>query len=269
MKNILLLAHDDEGQEARLQVALDVTRAVEGHLTCLDVVVPPAALTYDSYSGAVAAELMADEQLRETANCSRLEARLAHENVSWDLKEAVGFPGESVEAAAGLADLIVLSSPFGHGQPSELRRLVGQVAGRARRPILAVPKDAGGLDLSGTVLVAWDGSSEADAALRDAVPLLKLSGNVILLDVEETEGAFAATSAAKYLSRHDIHPRIEIARPDVDGMIYAALLEKAHEVEATYIVMGAFGHSPAVETLFGGVTRSMLAHSDLPLFLAH
>ena len=37
MKNILLLVHDDHGQEARLQAALDITRAVEGHLTCIDV----------------------------------------------------------------------------------------------------------------------------------------------------------------------------------------------------------------------------------------
>jgi nucleotide-binding universal stress UspA family protein len=33
--------------------------------------------------------------------------------------------------------------------------------------------------------------------------------------------------------------------------------------------MGAYGHSPAVETMLGGVTRSMLAQSDLPLLLAH
>ena len=42
MKNILALMHDDSGQEARYQVALDVTRALEGHLTCLDLTyIPP------------------------------------------------------------------------------------------------------------------------------------------------------------------------------------------------------------------------------------
>lgn len=41
MKNILLLIHDDDGQEARLQAALDVTRSVGGHLTCLAIVVAP------------------------------------------------------------------------------------------------------------------------------------------------------------------------------------------------------------------------------------
>jgi hypothetical protein len=38
MKNILPLTHYDEGQEARLQAALDVAREVGGHLPCLDVI---------------------------------------------------------------------------------------------------------------------------------------------------------------------------------------------------------------------------------------
>src|SRR3546814_13462010 len=37
VKNILLLVHHDAGQEARLQAALDITRAVGGHLACIDV----------------------------------------------------------------------------------------------------------------------------------------------------------------------------------------------------------------------------------------
>jgi hypothetical protein len=41
MKNVLLLVHDDAGQEARLQAALGIVRAVEGHLTCLDVIIYP------------------------------------------------------------------------------------------------------------------------------------------------------------------------------------------------------------------------------------
>lgn len=37
MKTLLLLVHDDAGQEARLQAALDLTRALDGHLTCVDI----------------------------------------------------------------------------------------------------------------------------------------------------------------------------------------------------------------------------------------
>ena len=51
--------------------------------------------------------------------------------------------------------------------------------------------------------------------------------------------------------------------------VYASLLEKAEIVGASYIVMGAYGHSPTVEAIFGGVTRSMLTNTKLPLLLAH
>ena len=47
MKNIMLLAHADDEQESRLQCALDVARAVEGHLNCLDVAATP--IVYDDY----------------------------------------------------------------------------------------------------------------------------------------------------------------------------------------------------------------------------
>lgn len=269
MKNILLLAHDDEGQEARLQAALDVTRAVEGHLTCLDVTVPPVALAYGAYNAMIAPELVAYEHNRDVANRTRLEEKLTHEGVAWDWHETAGLLEESIEASAGLSDLIVLSCQLSDVEPMELRRLVGQVAEKSHRPVLAVPKDSSGLDLCGTVIVAWDGSRQADEALRSAVPLLKLSADVILLDLDEPDGSFAATTAATYLSRHDVHARIEIAQRKAGWTIYTAILERAHESKAAYIVMGAFGHSATVETIFGGVTRSMLAQSDIPLLLAH
>ena len=47
MKNILVLVHSDDGQESRLQCALDVVRALSGHLTCLDVAAPP--IVYGDY----------------------------------------------------------------------------------------------------------------------------------------------------------------------------------------------------------------------------
>ena len=268
MKTVLLLAHDDEGQEARLQAALDVTRALKGHLICLDVIVPPTALVYD-YTGYGTATLMEDERERETANRSRLEARLSHEDVTWNWYEANGSLEETIEAEAGLADLVVLSSRLDEYEPSNLRQLAGHVANKVRRPVLAVPAHAKGIDITRPVLVAWDGSREANEALREAVPLLKLSSEVILFDLDEPEGVFAAISAAAYLSRHDVHARIETAPRKPGDSVYTNLLGKAAQIGASYIVMGAFGHAPAVETIFGGDTRSMLANSELPLLLAH
>ena len=76
MKNVLVLAHDDEGQEARLQAALDATRALGGHLTCIDVVSPPLVLT-DPYAGAAMAVTIDYARQVEEENRARLRRRLA------------------------------------------------------------------------------------------------------------------------------------------------------------------------------------------------
>lgn len=269
MKAILLLVHDDEGQEARLQAALDVTRAVNGHLICLDVMVPIVAPAYYPFGSEPAVRLERDFSERERANRVELEKRLAREDVSWNWENTAGALDFAIEAAAGLADLIVLSNDPSSEMPFEMSRLAGRVASKAGRPVLAVPSCSSGFDAAGTAIVAWDGSREADDALRSAVPLLKLAGEVILFDLDEPEGEIAAASAATYLSRHDIHPVIEIAGREDDEPIYKAILARAQRADAAYVVMGAYGHLPAVETVFGGVTRSMLANADRPLLLAH
>lgn len=272
MKTVLLLTHDDSGQESRLQAALDVTRALGGHLTCVDVIVPPVALgygPYGDYSGAATAELLEDERQREKLNRVRLEARLAREDVAWSWKESVGFPQEALGQAAQLSDLIVLSTGLGGHEPSELRRLPARTAQNSHRPVLAIPPSAKGLDASGTALVAWDGSQQADEALRDAVPLLQLASHVILFDLDDSKAPFGAGDAAAYLSRHGIHARVECVERGAGETVCDAIREKARNVKAAYIVMGAFGHSPAIETVFGGVTRSMLTNCEIPLLVAH
>jgi nucleotide-binding universal stress UspA family protein len=47
------------------------------------------------------------------------------------------------------------------------------------------------------------------------------------------------------------------------------LLDKAHDLSADLMVMGAYAHSPLRELVLGGVTRHMLAHADLPVLMRH
>ncbi|PEQ14031.1 hypothetical protein B2G71_05685 [Novosphingobium sp. PC22D] len=269
MKTILLLAHDDEGQEARLQVALDVTRALGGHLNCLDVIAPPVAIASDDYGGVLTAAVMENERLDESANRARIEARLGKEDVAWSWHETTGFREEAIQEAAGLSDLVVLSSRLGAHAPPELRQLAGHMVEKLDCPVLAVPGDAMRLAVAGTALIAWDGSREADDALRHAVPLLRLASEVVLFVLDERGGAVTAEAAAEYLSREDVHVRIEEGHRQPGQMVYSEILDSAREFAADYIVMGAYGHSQVVETVFGGVTRSMLSQSELPLLLMH
>ncbi|MCW3848188.1 universal stress protein, partial [Sphingomonas sp. LB-2] len=116
MKNILVLMHDDVGQEARFQVALDLTRALDGHLTCLDVARPPVVVAdYAELGGA--AMVLEDERESEAKNRSRMDARLRIEGVPYNWIETTGFASPAVRDAAGLADVIVLNRDIEHAYP--------------------------------------------------------------------------------------------------------------------------------------------------------
>ncbi|MGN6376803.1 MAG: universal stress protein [Sphingomonas sp.] len=266
MKNVLLLVHDDAGQESRLQAALDITRALGGHLCCLDVAAATPVMGVDIIETDAASVMIADEIDRERANRARLEARLAHEDVSWDWVDVVGYFDTSLRQAADLADVIVVSRRL-DGFPVPTARLAGDLVVKAHKPVLAVPDTAHGFDAFGTALVAWDGSHAAAAALRAAIPLLQLADRVVLLQFIEPDNEALVEDAATYLSRHRIHAVVR--RGTTGGHVGEALLAEAASGRYAYVVMGGFGHLRFVEALFGGVTRTMLAGSAIPLLMAH
>ncbi len=265
MKNILLLIHDDAGQEARYQAALDITRAVGGHLTCVDVVAIP------EYVGDYVGErgmLIADEQADEAANKTRMLARLAQEDVTFDWIDRTAFLANAILDHAGLADLIVLSSDDKGVIFPHMPDLIGQLAIALGKPILVVPPAATGFRVQGQALVAWDGSPHAEAALQAALPLLRHAANVTLFHAEDGSLLLPIEDAARYLARHDIEPvikRIPIGAARPGGAILAEADGGGHD----WVVMGAYSRSPTIESIFGGATRTMLVKSTRPLLIVH
>lgn len=268
MKNILLLVHDDAGQEARLTAALDMARALEGRLTCLDVVHVPAMIDGDYYAMDATSMLLADEREREAANRRTLEARLAGEGVAWTWVDATGDMAGCITDAAGLADLIVVNGSLASSDLADMQGIVGDVIRRSRTPVLAVPDAARGFDARGCALIAWDGSDPVVTTMRACVPLLKLAGEVRIFTVDDGSVRLPAEEAAVYLALYGIHSvltRVEERHAPADRLIGEACAEAG----ASYCLMGGYSHSPIAEALFGGVTRRMLAHSSLPLILGH
>ena len=267
MKNILLLAHDDAGQESRFQAALDLTRAVNGHLTCLGVSIVPLMLS-DVYAVTVEAAVFADELEREAKNRERLEARLAREDVSWQWIDVTGNPAQQLEAHGGLADIIVVSRKLETEPMPDTRAIASEVVVGSGKLVLAVPEFPLGFDVTGHAMVAWDGSDEAMKALQAATPLLELARMVTIVTIEDGSAGKADVEAAAYLSRHGVSAvvarRPGTARPTADLLIAEAKAEGAD-----YVVMGAFGRSRIVEAILGGVSREMLGESPIPIVMAH
>lgn len=266
MKNVLLLIHDDAGQEARLQAALDLTRSLSGHLTCLDIVQVPVLAGTEYYPDAELM-LLAEARERGAVNAGRVKKRLEVEDVVWSWIDQTGNIAPLIEEAAGLADVVILNTSLAEQLSPDMQSIVSDTVLKSGKPILAVPETGRGLDLAGHPIVAWDGSPPAAEALRAAVPLLAQAGGVTILEIGAIDGD-AAEEAAAYLSRHGVHPRIERVDP-VDGDVSATLLSLVEQRRPAYCVMGAYGHSRLRERLFGGITRQMLTKARAPLFLGH
>lgn len=269
MKTILLHIADDDGQSARLQAAFDLARAFGGHITCLH------ATPYSDYALGDAGlgvfpvtELLAAIEAQRAAVKAKVVARLAAEGVAWDYRNCDGDAGERLVEAARLADIVVLSAGIIGGGAGIRADLAGDVAVHAPAPVLLVPSVGHGLNVTGPALVAWNGSQEAALALRAALPMLRLASRVEILTVAEAGTGFAGVAAAEWLSRHDIHAEL-IEREPLAAGIDATIRAVAAERGAAWLVLGAYGHSRLRETLFGGVTRNLLAAPSLPLVMAH
>jgi len=107
------------------------------------------------------------------------------------------------------------------------------------------------------------------AAVRSAVPLLKLSSAVTVYEVDDGSVEKPAEEVASYLSRHGIG--VEVDRDEVPNGDYVEplLLSKLESGDFGWAVIGAFSRSRFREALFGGTTKRLLKESPVPLVIAH
>jgi nucleotide-binding universal stress UspA family protein len=279
MRSILLYADRTPEMQARLQTALSLARATNGHVSIM-VVTPIARYTsVDPMGGSfIAADAIRESLERDDAFADKLETQLASEDVSYDVIRCEDEPVDALADAARLADVVVLSRGCD---------FAGTLALSTRCPILLVSsvndalveggggeaaaghdRSVGGMQMPiGRACIAWDGGEEAAAALRAAVPLLA-GAEVHVVTVHEKHGGFPSTGALRYLSRHGISA--EFHEVDRVGSTEESLAATVARLQVDLLVLGAYGRSRMREYLFGGVTRHFLASKVGPtILLAH
>jgi nucleotide-binding universal stress UspA family protein len=270
MKSVLLHVQDDKGLEARLQTALAIVRASGGHLTCVFTTPFSTYAGFETYGGAyVQAELFKQLEEQEAAMKARIEDGLANEDVAWSYEHQSLDPASVLVKWGALADLILLGRQ--DPTPASAYRsslIFGALLASSHTPMLICPNDAERFDPFGTAAIAWNGSFEAANALRAALPLLKQAAAVHIVAIDEDKDFdFPPLGASVYLSRHGIHAEL-IRESKGTHSVDERLVASARSLGASYLVMGAYGHSRAREYLFGGVTRSLLKDCPIPLLLS-
>jgi nucleotide-binding universal stress UspA family protein len=190
--------------------------------------------------------------------------------VEWRCAE--DFPTRFIVRQARACDIIVvgagarggLADPFVQVNPSDLVMQVG-------RPLLVVPETCNWLDLR-SVLVAWKDTAEARRAVSDALPLLRKSTEVTIVEIVEDEADRATAlsrveDVAAWLSRHGVRASQQV--PEQRGDAAAQLERIASDVGAGVVIAGAYGHSRLSEWILGGVTRRLVNPSNRCSLLSH
>ena len=88
------------------------------------------------------------------------------------------------------------------------------------------------------------------------------------LESPETGADFIIDRLRDYLSLHGLQAVEHGINPGSQGTA-VTLIDAAQNAGAGVLVMGGYEHSRLREIALGGVTRHILSHATMPVFLAH
>lgn len=169
---------------------------------------------------------------------------------------------------ARLADLIFAGRP--HADSGEdYERLIDKLLDGSGRPVLLVPPHAVEAEAR-RIAIAWNGSTENVRAVAAALGLIAAARRVDIITAEsDRTPATAADQLASYLASHGIASTKHVLAKGANRPAGEAILETCRELASDILVMGAYTHTRWQERVFGGVTRHVMAHADLPVLMAH
>jgi nucleotide-binding universal stress UspA family protein len=192
------------------------------------------------------------------------------DKLEWRTKMTFGPAYEHVAAEARIADLVLapvdgrenVFSPSGQVEIGDLVKNIG-------RPVLVAPVEATGLKLD-EALIVWKETRATRRAVADALPLLKATKRVDVVEIAEPsaieDSRRRVGDVGDWLARHGIEANCsaEVAR----GPGCAQLMAMADELRTDLIVAGAYSHSRLHEWAFGD-TRDLLSRLRRCVLASH
>ncbi|UKJ76479.1 universal stress protein [Azospirillum brasilense] len=137
------------------------------------------------------------------------------------------------------------------------------------RPVLIVPCAGRFERVGATVLIAWNGGRESMRAVHDTLPLMGMAAAVTVLSVDpDPDEDWGTDDVVQHLVRHGLNAKAE-TQSLIDLTPSEAVLSRAADLGADFIVMGAYGHSWVREVILGGMTQEILSTMTVPVLMAH
>lgn len=185
---------------------------------------------------------------------------------------ACDLASEALARLGRFGDLVVVSQDDrGEALGPALERIPDTVVFTCARPVLVLPCSRINAAPGRKVLVGWNGSREAAAALQAALPLLQRADGVRIVsfrahDDPDLFDARQQADLSAFLARHAVKAEIlALDRGIDDGQ---ALLALAARDGCDLLVMGCYGHSRFRELVLGGASSTVLRDATLPVLMA-
>jgi nucleotide-binding universal stress UspA family protein len=296
LRDILVCIDGTAAGDVRFELALNLAQTSKAHLTTVyalpeprgsaappaGVGLPPTVLGPVSLDGAramarqpISAAAPVAQVLREAERVDTVEERFREElqrrglDDEWHIVDHTDL-AELIELAEA-ADLAILGQYPGDDSDGVTWLRPDHVVTAAGRPVLVVPYAGSFARVGRRVLVAWDGTREANRALHDALPLIGNAEAVTLIHVGTQEANLDRARIeriVRHVQRHGVKAQPEESRRGGIA-ISEVLLSRAADLGADMIVAGAYHHSQLRETLLGGVSRDLLDHMTVPVLMSH
>ena len=276
-KDILVFVDGSESGFVRADVAATLASAVRADLEVCVPVVRTALLASGSLAFAIAVQDQLDREARDKAHRtaiairSRMLAladRLVVSTPEWRVAE---LPSHAA-LLGQTCNLTIVGQPVPHGGTlADSRLLEGALFG-AGSPCLMLPRWTEPHVWGRRVLIAWKNVPEAARAVHDAMPILQRADAVCVAMAEH--GAAHDASLAESVERLLRHlgrfgVRSETRTVLTNDSAGKALLDEVGRWSADLLVMGGYGHSRLRERVIGGVTRTALRESPIPVLMSH
>ncbi|MFC3568598.1 universal stress protein [Paracoccus sp. TOH] len=271
----ILTVLTDMSQHHQLDAAVAMTRREDAHL---DVFCMGVDHTQSGYYYAGASAYVFQESIdKAMAAASELEEKVREklnpEDVRWSVDSAVAQVGglsTLVGMRARYSDLVVLNRPYGDGATPDAEAVTEAALFEGSAPVLIVPDDLKE-PFGKKIMIAWNQSNEAMAAVRRAMPLLMAAENVEITVIDPSpngpERSDPGGALCQMLTRHGVKAEIAVLARTLP-LISDILNRRATEIGADMLVMGAYGHSRFRQAILGGATRNMLEKAQVPVLMA-
>lgn len=275
LKHIAVFLDGSDAGDALAARALRLAQAHGAHLVAVHGVEHDKVRPEDQHvrgrqaiADVLKAHRAADEAKLQAAG-RRFDALIGASGVSAEFRPVWRDAFDDAELRFLHCDLIVAAHPKLNDLPPgwSAERLLLVNGG----PVLLIPT-AWPADIGRHAMIAWNASRPARRAVNGALPLLKAAGETTVLIVDADRygdrlGKEPGADVVAHLARHGVTAEIRHAKSGADG-VAAAIAREAEHIGADLTVIGCYSRSRTTEAIFGGVTRTMLSSTAIPLLLA-